>query len=931
MTKKKKNEEPTEYAEILTQKPVERERIFPINQANKKRRANFTIFVIQSILGWYGTVSNFLVCMDELREYTEKAADGDKLNFVFPEDLKNLSVTKEKVLQDLKIELRPHCGTLLTLGRFTRTQFNLIRKYIPHLPCWKTVRRDENNQKNIADEIDEDFFVHLEEGIRKFWEYNSNSENYFISMKNIIRWMLFLVGDVMEEQFEDYTCVKMNFDFALWADGGKMYGGIKGLFSALKMVAPVFYDGSDKKIFVEHENIRWLLSRAWMMEIRNHGETTEAVRKLEKDQIKQYLDHVKDKEFKHGKFVLKARLIGWCTDHGYRLKSLGKDNLSRCCGECDFSKEPKDGSSFHFVNQEYLLSLQEVTASNWYSIRYKEMPDYLEEVEEAEVSLFSYDNHHNVVGHIKKIYSVLHKKVPKDKIEIVDKRSVSIVGIDLTEIEKQKDNSLTRVWPFKGWQWRLLSLHFKEIFADIFDPIYEKQLFVLFGLLNEIHMVNYMHFDRTLADFSLIIERYWIIITCYGIQLQLLFPNDAKDLDDLYLHKILVHSPRIFVKYNLAMYSCEQGEGAISISNRVARANGVCRESKLTMLNVLKYHILSQENMSVMAETPSSRVWKQVELELFKYKVMIPGCSSIKSIISALVTKKHKYSFLKDFEASEYLKGVTTSDKFLISNEIITYSSQLAHLPSTILFSTDNSQIKISIDNKVRLDPGEPDRTVTAVTDDVNLYLKQISIKKKHELHLDQFQKNLEVNKKKFKGVADAWDLIESSKVKLLNEVNLLGDAVKKENCSVQISALEESKIHDFVGEFYETLQGKHLKSENFDKIWKYQQEFFLDNELFTKIVEIEKNSIDLLHSVSGVLNSGVDSNLFDFYSEHLCPHVTLHFNILENTKLIINDLSEALWKPIYKQSLIEKKDIDIQKLKTKSKYSKGSWMLNSN
>merc|ERR1712000_472807 len=188
-----------------------------------------------------------------------------------------------------------------------------------------------------------------------------------------------------------------------------------------------------------------------------------------------------------------------------------------------------------------------------------------------------------------------------------------------------------------------------------------------------------------------------------------------------------------------------------------------------------------------------------------------------------------------------YLKGVTTSDKFLISNEIITYSSQLAHLPSTILFSTDNSQIKISIDNKVRLDPGEPDRTVTAVTDDVNLYLKQISIKKKHELHLDQFQKNLEVNKKKFKGVADAWDLIESSKVKLLNEVNLLGDAVKKENCSVQISALEESKIHDFVGEFYGTLQGKHLKSENFDKIWKYQQEFFLDNELFTKIVEIEK------------------------------------------------------------------------------------------
>jgi len=89
----------------------------------------------------------------------------------------------------------------------------------------------------------------------------------------------------MEEEFEYYESVTMNFDFALWADGGKMYGGIKGLFSALKMVAPEFRDSTGQLIFIKHEAIRWLLNKAWMLEIRQNGETCEAVRELEKDQI----------------------------------------------------------------------------------------------------------------------------------------------------------------------------------------------------------------------------------------------------------------------------------------------------------------------------------------------------------------------------------------------------------------------------------------------------------------------------------------------------------------------------------------------------------------------------------------------------------------------------------------------------------------------
>jgi len=42
-------------------------------------------------------------------------------------------------------------------------------------------------------------------------------------------------------------------------DGGKMYGGIKGLFSALKMVYPIFRDSLGEIINVKHEHIKWLI------------------------------------------------------------------------------------------------------------------------------------------------------------------------------------------------------------------------------------------------------------------------------------------------------------------------------------------------------------------------------------------------------------------------------------------------------------------------------------------------------------------------------------------------------------------------------------------------------------------------------------------------------------------------------------------------
>jgi len=62
------------YPSILTKQPVDRvNRCFPVNQPNKARRAQFTIYAIQKLISWYGSIPNFLVCLDELKAFTEIA------------------------------------------------------------------------------------------------------------------------------------------------------------------------------------------------------------------------------------------------------------------------------------------------------------------------------------------------------------------------------------------------------------------------------------------------------------------------------------------------------------------------------------------------------------------------------------------------------------------------------------------------------------------------------------------------------------------------------------------------------------------------------------------------------------------------------------------------------------------------------------------
>lgn len=99
------------------------------------------------MLNWYGSIPLFLRGLEDLKSLTLKENPKPQFNFEFPKDLDNLKVTRESVLKDLKIETRPKCGQLISEGRLTRNQFTLLKKHIPQLPSYKTVRRDMKQEE----------------------------------------------------------------------------------------------------------------------------------------------------------------------------------------------------------------------------------------------------------------------------------------------------------------------------------------------------------------------------------------------------------------------------------------------------------------------------------------------------------------------------------------------------------------------------------------------------------------------------------------------------------------------------------------------------------------------------------------------------------------------------------------------------------------
>lgn len=72
---------------------------------------------------------------------------------------------------------------------------------------------------------------------------------------------------------------------------------------------------------------------------------------------------------------------------------------------------------------QFLMVLEELTCDNWEIVREMDPPPYLPLLRQLNICFLSYDNHHNIVDMIKKIYHTLCCKLTgnKDKLELIKK------------------------------------------------------------------------------------------------------------------------------------------------------------------------------------------------------------------------------------------------------------------------------------------------------------------------------------------------------------------------------------------------------------------------------------------------------------------------------------------------------------------------------
>lgn len=82
-----------------------------------------------------------------------------------------------------------------------------------------------------------------------------------------------------------------------------------------------------------------------------------------------------------------------------------------------------------FLNQMYLLT--EINAANWSTRRSAVVPEHFRLIEEVGMSTLSYDNHHNMVGHIKKLFGVICGIV---KESISGKQNIKLINARCKEL-----------------------------------------------------------------------------------------------------------------------------------------------------------------------------------------------------------------------------------------------------------------------------------------------------------------------------------------------------------------------------------------------------------------------------------------------------------------------------------------------------------------
>ena len=487
----------------------------------------------------------------------------------------------------LRVEWKPVAFRLMHSSHLTRSQYNYVRQSLtiddaPLLPDYSTIQRYWKRQ-DLIEPHQPDLMAQLASGIRVL--LSKTNDKLHISIGNRLQWMLFLLSPVIRSLrlINGDGPAVLELPLFLWYDGAPISKRRQGLFSALKVSDLRLKDSSGVLIPLPAWLIKKTCGRSWTLSLSEESETSNSLLALESQLLSEWETVHQLPPFEYQGITLHPTIEGVTADHGSRSKIMKRNSLEERCGECNFVLCSQ--ISTYFLDWTIISSTVLVTSANWSSVRYQDPPPHLHMWNSTQSSDFaSYDNHHSVVGHIKNLYSMLMCLVPPSDLPhlYVELQRVSRVH----HPEGKKDPTLR----FKGFHWRKASLHFKEIFNDVWAEEVRESFSVLFELLKEIHIFNYIDWNRRSEGFADLRARYLCVLFCYTLQLKVLFDSTRLAmLNTLYLHKMLVHSVQLFRRANMSSSSCEQGEGKISCVNRDltktnSDLNGSLRKVFITMI-----------------------------------------------------------------------------------------------------------------------------------------------------------------------------------------------------------------------------------------------------------------------------------------------------------------------------------------------------------
>jgi len=224
-------------------------------------------------------------------------------------------------------------------------------------------------------------------------------------------------------------------------------------------------DSDDNLVTVPTLILKLLYARSWTLAVVKSRENRAAVQRLEYLLLSQWIDFKKNPSPVYNLSTLNTSLCGFVCDSGIRNKTICPDSVNTRCGECSFNLS--NDVPYGFLDFGRIIETVAITPDNWNQYRLNEAPKVIALWKEVfSVGLITYDNLHNICGHIRDLFCLLIDLMPAKLKPDVEERLQKIIKKVPFDFETDQPRKAPHNF-FQGFEWRKLSLHFMTLFKDL--------------------------------------------------------------------------------------------------------------------------------------------------------------------------------------------------------------------------------------------------------------------------------------------------------------------------------------------------------------------------------------------------------------------------------------------------------------------------------